>query len=385
MKADSMTMDRKLMRGLGQIGFIIVFVLVARWGVVTYRQTRRTTCLGLSGGPSNSQWRWEGPTDYSVFVKPAGTIKAAMLFAKFPDAETVESTQDLYNRLVPDAAQFFKRASYGKMELLVDPHHRWIQMDQPSTSYDCSRWNTHKIYVAEVVHKAAKDVKFGEYNLVYVVASLNKGTPSSPAWVVRPGDGVRLDNAEVRHAVTFGNDIRIVSDGWQTLVHETGHVFGLPDLYDYARGPDLYRWVGIWDPMSWHGISSEYLAWHKYKLGWLSDQDFVVVSSGAWTGAIVPIEKEQGIKGVVAPIGDSDAYVLEVRNRPIQPGSEYGVLCSRVALSRQEGNGQIVIVSGKANDGVDNALFFKGKIPTKDVNIEIKGREGTAFIVSVTR
>jgi hypothetical protein len=85
-----------------------------------------------------------------------------MLFAKFPDAETEEATQDLFNRLVPEGIAFFKRASYGEMTLTVDAHHRWVPMDEASTTgrYDCSKWDTHKTYIAEVMRKTARDVDF---------------------------------------------------------------------------------------------------------------------------------------------------------------------------------------------------------------------------------
>src|SRR5262249_16924785 len=157
-------------------------------------------------------------------------IRAIMLFARFPDAEGEESTRDLYDRLVPEGAAFFKRASYGQMTLTVDIRHRWIAMDRPSTweGYDQSKWDTHKAYVAEVVRKAGKDVDFGKYDIVYVVGSRNKGTPISPTWRAPVGRGIRAGNAEIRHAVTFGNDARDRNWGWQTLTHETGHVFGLP-------------------------------------------------------------------------------------------------------------------------------------------------------------
>jgi M6 family metalloprotease-like protein len=288
------------------------------------------------------------------------------------------------------------------MSLTVDAHHRWIAMDQPSTRYDCTKWETHKAYIAEVVRKTGKDVDFSKYKIVYIVGSKNEGTPISPTWRAWPGDGVRAGAADVRHAVTFGNDCRNVNHGWKTLAHETGHAFGLPDLYDFHPGSkvhkDIYHYVGCWDLMSWHPSSSGYLAWHKLKLGWLSDRDFAVVKRGTWTGLIAPGDEKEGIKGVVVPVRASVAYVAEIRSLDGRPGSETGVLCYKVSLLRGTGEGPIRVIPAKEDDNnpelekrfgtLYNALVLGGLVPTEAedrVKIEVLAREGGAYQVRVTR
>jgi M6 family metalloprotease-like protein len=388
--------------GRRRLAALMVVAILLTTGAAA--QTRDGRFLGLTAPSGTAPEFWEGPTNYRLFLRPMGEIRAIMLFARFPDAEGEESTRDLYNRLVPEGAAFFKRASYGQMTLKVDVRHRWIAMDRSSTwaGYDQGKWDTHKAYVAEVVRKAGKDVDFGQYDIVYIIGSKNKGTPQSPTWRAPVGRGIRAGNAEIRHAVTFGNDARNRNWGWQTLTHETGHVFGLPDLYafkaDASRFKDFQRYVGCWDVMGCQQTGSEYLVWHKYKLGWLSDRDVLIARRTSRTGVVNPIDEKGSLKAVVVPIDDVEAYVVEVRSRDGKPGSETGVLCYRVSLAIASGQGPIRIIPARPDDNdpqlertfitLYHALYVRGPVVAdagRRVKIEILGREGRGYRIGVTR
>jgi M6 family metalloprotease-like protein len=368
-------------------------------------QAREGGFLGLMADPGTAPNFWEGRTNYRLFVRPKGTIRAIMLFARFPDAEAEESTQDLFKRLEPESMAFFEKASYGQMTLTMDARHRWIPMDQASTweGYNGKKWATHKAYIAEVVRKVG-DVDFSKFEVVYIIGSKNKGTPISPTWRAFPGDGIKVGNIEVRHAITLGNDMRNANWGWQTLAHEMGHVFGLPDLYSFGWTPgsgpykDLHKHVGFWDVMSWQAAGSEYLAWHKYKLGWLDDSNFVVAKNGSRSALVTPIDEKGGLKGVVVPIRPSEAYVVEVRSRDGKPGSETGVLCYKVSLTITNGEGPIQVIPAKPDDGnpalekrfvtLYNALSHEGTVleeKSRGIKVEIQGREGRSYRIRVSR
>ena len=141
--------------------------------------------------------------------------------------------------------------------------------------------------------------------------------------------------------MTFGNDIRGPNWGWQALAHETGHVFGLPDLYSYKPGTGRYKdnqkYVGFWDLMGWPGAGSEYLAWHKYKLGWLTDENVLIAKKTSRTALVTPIDKKGDVKAVVVPIDDVEAYTSSRYGAATGKwGRETGVLFAARSHSRSE-------------------------------------------------
>lgn len=381
---------------------LLVALLIGLFYFSASPASQAQSFLGLTAGTAHHNGFWEGKTDYAFALRPSGRIRAIMLFARFTDAKVEEAPKDLYARLAPEGMAFFTRASYGKVTLQIDSVPRWIAMDHPSTwpDYSAKMFGTQKIYLEEAIRKAAKEVDFKPYDIVYVVGSQGPGMPNSPTWGAAEGDGIVIRGKEIRHAVTFGNDCRIDRWGWQTLCHETGHVFGLPDLYsfDYSQPyKGIQKYVGFWDTMGYQALGSEYLAWQKRKLEWLADSDFVIVQSGSVEAVIAPIYEKDGKKAVVVPISATEAYVAEVRSRDGQVESETGVLLYRVNLAaKDEGHLRVIPAAPDDNDPamerrfvtLYNALYSDGiAADDKDahVRIEILGRIGKSFRLRVTR
>ncbi len=347
----------------------------------------------------------EGPTDPALHPPSTGTLKAVMLFARFPDGEEDLAMQELHQLLVPQAAEFFESASYGKLKLEVTPRFQWYAMKGSSTdpSYDCSKHDTHMGYVQEVVAAADEAVDFSDYELIYVVANKAPGTFNSPTFNAHGGDGLRADGHEIRHAVTFGNDVRGKDWGWQTLVHETGHVLGLPDLYSYDPSQGVYknihRHTGSWDPMGFQCHSRHYLAWHKRKLGWLDDEHFEVVTNGSRSVDLSHIESGSGTTALVLPISQTEAYVAEVRHLS-EKHQEPGVLIYKVSVAAHSGRGPIQVLPAKADDDEANPEMAKRYIAHYDalyragstfedeqagVQIQVRTGESGGFRLEVTR
>lgn len=390
------------MPGFSERRTFLAIVLIGLFGLFAPGRSDAQSFLGLPAGMAHHDGLWEGQTDYKIALRPGGRIRAIMLFARFTDAKIEEIPQDLYGRLAPEGRAFFTRASYGKVKLEIDSLPHWIPMEHPSTwpDYSARRFDSQKRYLDEIIRKAAKEIDFTPYDIVYVVGSQGPGMPNSPTFIAPEGDGITIHHKEIRHAVTFGNDMRGDRWGWQTLCHETGHIFGLPDLYSFDfSGPykNIQKYVGFWDLMGFQAVGSEYLAWQKRKLEWLSDSDFVIVPNGSAEALITPIYDKGGKKAVVVPISATEAYVAEVRSQDGQPESEVGVLLYKVDLTaKREGHIRILPAAPDDNDPkkerrfitLYNALYHNGIVlddKEAHIRIEIVARTGRSIRLRVTR
>ena len=249
----------------------------------------------------------EGTTNTALPLRPAGPIRAVMLFVDFPDLHSSESASTLYDRLVRRSRAWFDEVSYGRVQLDVAPVNRWFRMPSNLGSYGLRNgisWPEHHDYMADAIGAADASVDFSGYQVVYVVAARGTGVDRSPAFQAYPGSGIQADGAEIRYGATFFQDTR--SDARyaaNVFIHETGHILGLPDLYGVFDNPNgnfwhLFRFAGGWDMMSWNDPGGHFLAWQKWKLGWLDPSQLTCLDGpGEVTTTITPARADRRPEG----------------------------------------------------------------------------------------
>jgi M6 family metalloprotease-like protein len=303
--------------------------------------------FGASGAEMN-----EATFNSALSLRGLGTLRAVMLFVDYRDRPASESTHQLYERLVKPAATWIREVSSGRAALEVRPVHRWYRMSHGSKGYglgDGVTFEEQRSYIAEAVAAANREVDFSPYSIVYVVASRGSALERSPAFHAFAGDGVKADGNDLRYGATFGEDVRDVSPsayGAYVLVHETGHILGLPDLYDVPNPTywTLFRFAGGWDIMSWNLPGAHLLAWHKWKLGWLEPSELTCMNGpGELTATLSPAARPDGLKAVVVPTGSSSVFVIEARKRLGEDKRlcEDGVLVYSVSGIIRSGEGPI--------------------------------------------
>jgi len=300
----------------------------------------------------------------SDYAHSTGGVRALVLFIDFSDAPADESPSARYAEFFPAVQQWYARASYGRLHYHPVPVLRYFRMPRPFSSYGIERgygWPVHRAMMRDLVKVVGHAVDFRGYDMVNIIATPNAGPPAdetvvSVTWTggnaATTADGTRLN----RVSVIYGHD----QAGYRVLVHENGHLLGLPDLYsmsDFSRTDTL---AGQWDSMSldW-GLQGDFFAWHKWRLGWLSDSQVGCVVGAAAVKQVkaadppgqifhlAPLETPGGRKAVVVPYGRATAYVAEVR-RPlgndVQACSQ-GVLIYRVRTDVETGDGPISVVN----------------------------------------
>lgn len=340
----------------------------------------------------------EGRTDYDYFLKSNKPLNAIMIFALFNDKEKDEDTKELYSRLVPEAQEYFKKVSYGKFQLNVDVVHRWFPIDMKSKS------GLREGHFKALLDKVDSEVNFNNYDIVYVVGSYAAGLHVSPTVIYSKKEKAHIyDGKKLRHFVTFGRDSRGKNWGWQTLVHETGHILGLPDLYNYDKGRkrrDVLRFIGSWDMMGIQNAGSHFLAWHKYKLGWLSDDNVLLVNVDNLKKSMYEISSiydDKGYKMVVIPLNENEAYVLEMRKLEGKENARLGILIYKVSTKIGSTKGPIKVVAARLDDDNEelskkyttlyNALHFETDKFIDDENelcVKIIKKNGNSYTIEVS-
>ena len=352
----------------------------------------------------------EGTTSSSLPLRPGSRATAVMLFVDFPDLHASESTHILYQHLVPRARRWFAEVSYGRLRLEVAPIKRWFRMPHPVRSYELADGISgpeQQAYLADAVAAADEAVDFSGHQILYVVAAKGTSVERSPAFHAYPGSGVKADRTELRYGATFFEDTKNdAGTAANVLIHETGHVLGLPDLYDvpdpsYRSG---FRYVGGWDMMSSLDPGSHFLAWEKWKLGWLDPTQLACLERpGRLTATLTPLERPGGLKALVMPSGASTAFVVEARRRIGQDRGvcAEGVLVYSVDASVRSGYGPVRVNAAEPGRNSEvrarcgplyNAPYARGpgrvarfEDASAGISLQVLGSGRAGYRVRVTR
>ena len=194
--------------------------------------------------------------------------------------------------------------------------------------------------MADAMTLADPSVDFSLYDVIYVVASKGAQVDGVAFIASNEQDGITLDGKNHRFGVTIGQrDGRepvVYPDlGSPVLVHETAHLWGLPDLYNNVS--PFFDDAGAWDLMSQpEPMTPDLLAWHKWKLGWLDDaQVSCQVGAGELNVTLSPVGAPGGTKLAIVRTGPSTVLTIEVR-QPVGLDADLcdsGVLITKVDTS----------------------------------------------------
>ncbi|KAF2679164.1 M6 metalloprotease, partial [Lentithecium fluviatile CBS 122367] len=327
-----------------------------------------------------------------------------VIFVDFPDFPANTTVQELYDPIASAPAELFKTMSYGKLNLeLVPLLDKFYRMPADSSSYGYARGLTteaHLRYINDALTAVGSQQSFRDIDVLYIIPpkfadeisfSTSTGT-----------DVTALDGSMISSTITYGQDL-FFSWGPKTINHETGHAMGLPDLYPYGEGA-VIQWVGGYDMMGLiGGQSPDYLAWHKWRLNWIEEDEVVcIVDSGKTEHRISPIEvtdeTRESPKAIAIPINGTSYVMAEVRS---DLGANAGACGTGVLLYTADsavgsGDGPVRVIDTKPESGGCDAAHG-GELndaPLKvgeefdtglGVIVRVKSQEWNDFIVEVEK
>jgi len=326
-----------------------------------------------------------------------GDVKTIVLFADFSDVPAVQSPEEAFSLVSPNAEKFFNDISYGRMNWTLEPHFVWLRLSQPSAFYGegIRSYEGHLQFIQEAVTLADADVDFSAADSVVVMVPPEATAVGyGPAFGANPGQGYTADGKIFSNGVTSGADV----PGWGFLWlnHESGHTMGLPDLYayqsDFANYDDQHRFVGGFGLMGYiDGNAPEFFAFERWQMGWLDDSQIHCQIEGEQTVTITPIETMGGVKAVMIPVSESKVVVVESR-RPVGYDAKLvksGALVYTVDTSIYSGEGTLMVYPVLENDPYrDRSPLAVGESVTVDgVTIAVVevNEQGDTVQVTVTK
>jgi len=346
-------------------------------------------------------------------MRSQGTARVAVLFVDFPDAASVQTTEELFSANVPWAEAYLEAMSFGHLDLQFEPLHRWLRMSETHGAYGFSgasqsgvihTFESHRAYIQKAVALADPDFDFEGIDSVLIIADPKADSMHSPAFAPdHPYWGVTIDGQLITSAVTRGADwYRLGQGGW-VVAHEMGHTLGLLDLYEIGTPfPLPHRFVGNFGIMGLliptvgglaHGQEdplrgSEMLAWHRWQLGWVESAQVACVTTFPGSVRLSPVANETGIKAAIVPTDGTNAIVVENRQQvgyDLNIAAE-GVLVYTVDTTMLTGTGAIVVQGSFSGDWPDSSVLLQPgeTLAVKGYEVSVISALGEDYLLEIS-
>ena len=331
-----------------------------------------------------------------------GTIKALIVPVDFADVVGQRPPAEEFTPMTDGQNDFYYKMSGNKVKFEYQVLKNWVRMPVSSTFHKMGTWNQGDPYSYWKMALETADplVDYSQFDVVYVLspreipwASIAYG-PAGPL----NSAGISTDDGPVTNITLSGADAwQNVSRGtpWRWISHETGHLFGLHDLY-VNPGDAVY---GTWDLMSnnWAVGAIEINAWNRYLLGWLTDSQInclntTEITSTGVTQLLNPIERVNDLtKAVVVRLSSTKILVIESRRNEgfdVLSALREGTLVYTVDMTIPsiKGGWKVQRRPGSTDlEFTDAALRVGDVISVEGLRIEVISRDQNGDTVTITK
>ena len=332
-------------------------------------------------------------------IDSSKTVRGLIFSVDFSDLQSPTSDAPGFKTLMADFESYFQSQSNGKMKFTWTIAPNFTRMNKTISSYGVGSRAAGDVWK---LNNDIQDLAFQTYkreSFDFIIGSAPTTTKrediaSSPAFGTNSPNNLP--------GTYLGGDYW--SNGASSTIptHEFGHFgFGLADLYDYdaamlgASGFEKqFQYMGVFDLMNWAGGAGlELTSWNRWIARIISDEQILCLPDSATTTLLKPIEEvNDNVKGLVIPISNSSAIVIENRvakgfdNR--LPKSAEGILVYVVDTSIASGKGPMRIVrkAGSSDNLFRDSSLKNGESLTHlGYSIKVVGAAGENLYVEVKK
>ena len=331
-----------------------------------------------------------------------GTIRALIIPVDFADVVGQRPPAEEFTPMTDGMNDFYYKMSGNKVKFDYQVLKNWVRMPVSSTFHKLGVWgqgDAHS-YWKLALETADPLVDYSQFDVVYVLSPREIPWGSIAYGPAGPlnSTGIATDDGPVTNITLSGADAwQNLAQGsaWRWISHETGHLFGLHDLY-VVTGAPVY---GTWDLMSdnWSVGAIELNSWNRYLLGWLTDSQInclnaADINSTGVTQLINPIERVNDLtKAVVVRLSSTKVLVIESRRNEgfdTLKSAQEGTLVYTVDMTIQsiQGGWKVQRRPGSTDLSLRDAALRLGDVITVEgLRIEIVARDQNGDTVKISK
>lgn len=250
-----------------------------------------------------------------------GQIRAIIIPVDFADAPGFGTPAETFYDMAVGTDKFFRQVSGNRVSFNFQILPKYLRMPFSPSKFKLGNWSQGDAegYWRAVIKAADPSVDYSKFDVVYVVSP-----PSIASSAIAYGPAFpklyQTNDGFVKNGTFSGADAyqNFSGAGWKWMAHETGHLFGLHDLYTVDPNPATF---GSWEIMSmnWTNRSIELTTWNRFILDWLRTDQYDCFVASELTGAtrsidLIPVgSSSSGKKAVFTRLSDSLMLVAEYR------------------------------------------------------------------------